>query len=51
VALRLTEDDALEVLAPHELGDLFAMVVRRNPVRVNPEAYGQHVADKNYSGR
>ena len=39
VGLWLDDDDRLHVIAPHGLDDLFAMVVRRNPVRVSVETY------------
>ena len=47
----LDDDDGLHVIAPHGLDDLFAMVVRRNPVRVSVETYGQRVASKRYAER
>ena len=51
VGLRLGDDDSLRVIAPHGLGDLFAMVVRRNPRRVSVETYRQRVAQKRYQER
>ena len=51
VGLRLDDDDRLHVIAPHGLADLFAMVVRRNPVRVSVETYRQRVASKRYAQR
>ena len=51
VGVWLDDDDGLHVIAPHGLDDLFAMVVRRNPVRVSVETYGQRVASKRYAER
>jgi uncharacterized protein len=51
VGLWLDDGDALQVIAPHGLADLFAMVVRRNPARVSVEAYRQRVASKRYVQR
>jgi uncharacterized protein len=49
--LWLDDDDRLHVIAPHGLDDLFAMVVRRNPVRVSLETYRERVASKRYAQR
>ena len=35
VGVYLADDDSLHVIAPHGLGDLFAMRIRRNPTRVS----------------
>jgi hypothetical protein len=51
VGMRLDDDDRLHVIAPHGLEDLFAMVVRRNPVRVSVETYRDRVAGKRYAQR
>ena len=51
VGLWLDDDDRLHVIAPHGLDDLFAMVVRRNPVRVGVETYRERVASKRYAQR
>lgn len=51
VGLRLEADDALTVIAPHGLDDLFGLVVRRNPARVSVETYRQRVAQKRYAER
>jgi hypothetical protein len=51
VALRLDDADRLHVIAPHGLGDLFAMVVRRNPTRVSVQTYRERVASKHYVQR
>ena len=51
VGLRLDDDHGLHVIAPHGLDDLFAMVVRRNPVRVSVETYRERVAGKRYLER
>ena len=51
VGLSLERDDTLRVIAPHGLGDLFAMVVRRNPARVSVQTYRERVAHKRYAQR
>jgi len=51
VALRLDDDDRLQVIAPHGLDDLFAMVIRRNPARVSVQTYRERVASKRYRAR
>lgn len=51
VGVTLRADDSIEVIAPHGLGDLFGIVVRRNPVRVSVETYRQRVAQKCYGER
>jgi hypothetical protein len=51
VGVRLDDDDGLHVIAPHGLDDLFAMVVRRNPVRVSIATYRERIASKRYSQR
>lgn len=51
VGLWLDAADAVQVIAPHGLHDLFGMVVRRNPVRVSPATYRARVAGKRYGER
>lgn len=51
VAVWLDAGDRLHVIAPHGLGDLFAMRVRRNPVRVSVETYRQRCVSKRYAER
>ena len=51
VGLWLADDDGLHVIAPHGLDDLFAMVVRRNPVRVSVATYRERAASKRYAQR
>ncbi|MEJ6003188.1 nucleotidyltransferase family protein [Paucibacter soli] len=51
VGVRLDWDDSLTVIAPHGLHDLFACVVRRNPLRVSLETYRQRLAQKRYAER
>ena len=48
--LRKAYVDAIEVIAPHGLDDLFGLVVRRNP-RVPVETYRLRVADRRYTER
>lgn len=51
VAVRLEADDTIEVIAPLGLGDLFSMVVRRNPRRVSVETYEERIKKKRYTDR
>jgi len=51
VGLTLRDNDAIDVIAPHGLDDLFAMVVRRNPARVSVDAYRNRVQQKKYQER
>lgn len=52
VAVRLENDDALTVLAPHGLDDLFSCVVRPTPSgRRQIEAYRRRVNGKNWAAR
>lgn len=51
VAVRLHDDGRLEVIAPYGLGDLFAVVVRRNPARVSVATYRERVQQKRYAAR
>jgi uncharacterized protein len=51
VAMRLSRDDAIEVIAPHGLDDLFEMIVRRNPTRVGVETCRRRVREKRYEER
>ena len=51
VAVTLTADGELHIIAPVGLGDLFGMVVRRNPRRVSVETYEKRTADKRYVER
>lgn len=51
VGLWLDRDDALHVIAPHGLDDLFGMVVRHNPLRASADMYRARVAQKRYPER
>ncbi len=51
VGLTLNADDTISVIAPHGLDDLFAMRIRRNPVRVSVQTYQQRIAQKQYTSR
>jgi len=51
VAVRLHDDDRIEVIAPHGLDDLLGMAVRRNPVRVSVQTYRERVQQKRYAAR
>ena len=51
VGVCLDADDAVRVVAPHGLDDLFALRIRRNPARVSVETYRQRVEQKQYTRR
>lgn len=51
VGITLLDDHTIEVMAPHGLQDLFALVVRRNPARVSVATYRERVAQKRYAER
>ena len=51
VGLLLDDEDCLHVIAPHGLADLFAMVVRHNPVRASVETYRRRIASKRCAQR
>ena len=46
VGVKLTEHDAIEVIAPHGLDDLFGMKVRHNPIRASAAVFAERVASK-----
>jgi len=49
VGLTLETNNAINVIAPHGLEDLFAIVVRRNPTRVSVKTYRERIAQKRYT--
>jgi len=51
VGIRLESDDSITVIAPHGLEDLFACVVRHNPIRASVDTYRQRVEQKRYLAR
>lgn len=51
VGVFVDADGALHIIAPHGLDDLFALRIRRNPLRVSVETYRQRVAQKQYTRR
>jgi hypothetical protein len=51
VAVRLNPDDSIGVIAPLGLGDLFDMVIRRNPARASVETFRKRIAEKRYTER
>lgn len=51
VGLRLEANDAITVIAPHGLEDLFGLRVRRNPRRVSVETYRERIEQKRYAER
>ena len=46
VGVRLEADDAVTVIAPCRLEDLFGLILRRNPKQVTREYFQQRVRDK-----
>jgi len=51
VGVTLFADGSIDVIAPHGLDDLFAVIVRRNPTRVSVDTYRQRVTQKRYVER
>lgn len=51
VGVRLEADDALTVIAPHGLDDLFALRVRHNALRAGAAVYAQRLAEKRWAQR
>ncbi|WP_416763453.1 nucleotidyltransferase family protein [Roseateles sp. So40a] len=51
VGIWLDAEDAPQVVAPHGLEDLFAMVVRRNPTRASVRDFNDRTASKRYAER
>ncbi|BEV71208.1 nucleotidyltransferase family protein [Paludibacterium sp. THUN1379] len=51
VAVRLTAQDDIELLAPHGLEDLFALRIRHNPVRASLADFRRRLASKRFDQR
>jgi hypothetical protein len=51
VGVRLRDDGAIEVVAPHGLGDLLGCVCRHNPTRVSRAFYERRLAEKGWRDR
>lgn len=51
VGVYIDNTGSIEIIAPHGLEDLFALRIRRNPVRVSAETYRQRIAQKQYIKR
>ena len=51
MAVRLVDGDALQVVAPWGLEDLFGLVCRRNPRRVSVGHYRRRLRDKRVAER
>ena len=51
VGVRLEADDALTVIAPHGLDDLFALRVRHNTLRAGADTYAQRLREKRWAQR
>jgi hypothetical protein len=51
VAVRLTSEGNLDVIAPLGLGDLFGLVLRRNPRQITREFFLQRLREKQVEAR
>jgi hypothetical protein len=51
VGVNLDDDDAIGVVAPHGLDDLFGLVVRHNPARASVATYLQRMQSKRFLAR
>lgn len=51
VGVRLGADDAIEVIAPHGLEDLFGLKIRHNPSRASAAVFAERVASKRFTER
>lgn len=51
VGVRLEDDDSLIVIAPHGLADLFEMKIRRNPTRIDLEAFRKRISEKRFADK
>ncbi|MGE8494128.1 MULTISPECIES: nucleotidyltransferase family protein [Comamonas] len=51
VGVNLDEEDAIGIVAPHGLYDLFGLVVRHNPLRVSVATYQQRIQSKRFGER
>lgn len=51
VGLSLRADDALDVIAPHGLEDLFALRLRHNPLRVDRDIFIERITTKGWLQR
>lgn len=51
VGVTLIADNTIEVIAPHGLEDLFALLIRHNPTRASVGMYRERLAQKRYSER
>ena len=51
VGVNLDEEDAIGIVAPHGLDDLFGLLVRHNPLRVSVATYQQRIQSKRFGER
>jgi uncharacterized protein len=51
VGIFLSRHDAIEVIAPHGLADLFSMTIRHNPARASVANYTARISQKQYATR
>ncbi len=51
IGVALRDDDSIAVIAPHGLDDLFALVVRHNPLRASAEMFRERVVSKRLAER
>ena len=51
VGVNLDEEEAIGIVAPHGLDDLFGLLVRHNPLRVSVATYQQRIQSKRFGER
>lgn len=51
VGVRLNMDNSIEVIAPHDLEDLFQLRLRHNPMRASSVVFNERVASKRFIER
>jgi len=51
VGVKLARNNAIEVIAPHGLDDLFGLKVRHNPSRASAAVFADRVASKRFTDR
>lgn len=51
IGITLQKGDSIRVIAPHGLHDLFAGIVRRNPIRLSSDEYRARLAKKQFQKR
>ncbi|WP_434776878.1 nucleotidyltransferase family protein [Neisseria sp. Ec49-e6-T10] len=51
IAIKLSEDNTLDIIAPFGLTDLLNMIIRWNPTRISRGYYEQRIKEKQYVNR